>query len=553
MSSRRRRSGARPDRAQAAHRVAPATAGLPVALAIFALALGLQLLHWRADPGRNGAASADYPGDSGLWLDWASAIHRGEPYELGLPLHPPGTAFLVSLLWDGDVATVASLRVFWCLMAALAAAFVTASVVPGFGRRVALVVGIAFAGTNSLLQLGNSIDSETPYLVLVFGSFLLHERLREAPPPSGTVALWALLQAVACLFRIEHALYVALAVVAWGIRSRRALAPRIAFERAGLATAVAIAVLAPWQIDAGRAVSRLNRDQPASRPGEAAAYAAIERRVAALRWEEPAQRWRERLPAFARRSASLFVAATALHRGRPSIGDVEVRALDEAFGLRPSGETPPLDRIGPRPLPSLFFVSLYGPLNFALANHSDADGGFSTRVLERPPRLAGGAARYPPDLVAGLPPPELSLAYPPHVELLEAGYAVGGRWIAGQPASFARLAARKLDIFWSGAASGFGGWNVPIGLAEDPRAVDMRAPRPFAIARLWQIAVLALAATGLVRWRRSPWIVPWILFVASKVAVTILFFGYARQGALIVPAVALGAALALRGTPARSR
>jgi hypothetical protein len=213
------------------------------------------------------------------------------------------------------------------------------------------------------------------------------------------------------------------------------------------------------------------------------------------------------------------------------VGEAEVAALAEAFGAMP------------RPLPERFFVSIYGPLNFALAHDDGTGGRFSTRRLELPPPLAGGAHRYPPELVGGLPPPELALSYPPHLALVLDGYRVGLRWILDHPAQFLRDSARKVAYFWEGAASGLGPTGFPAGLAA-PRRVDVAAHRPGAVAVVWQLAILALAATGAWRAARLPALAPWWLYLASKVAATVLFFGYARQGALTVPFVALLVALA---------
>jgi hypothetical protein len=546
---RARRRGGERDPAAPRARVAGDRRGTPATLAIFGLALALRLIHWRAGDARTGPAGDDYPGDSALWLDWASAIRRGVPFELDLPLHPPGTAHLVAALWDGSPSSVVALRILWCGLGALAVALFHFAIRRDFGPRVATISGLALAGAGSLLQLADSIDSETPYLVLVAASFLLHDRLLVAEPPRAAIALWAALQALACLFRVEHALFVALAVVAWVARGiRRGVGARTIVVAAGLAAAVALFVVAPWHLAAWRAVARLNDELPPPSAAEAAIHAAMERRSGALVWDEPARAWREALPAFARRTASAFVAATAAHRGRAAIGEREVRALDEAFALDPAAASRPLAEVGPRPLPRRFFVSLYGPLNFALANPGVADGGFSTHALERPPRLAGGATLYPPDLIVGLPPPELALAYPPHAELVVDGYAEGRRWIAEHPAAFARLVARKLAIFWSGAASGLSGHNFPVGLGGPRRAVDMAVPRPGPLSTLWQLALLAVALFGFARGFGSTYAIaaalPWLLYAASKFAVTAAFFGYARQGALVVPVVALGFALA---------
>jgi len=72
------------------------------------------------------------------------------------------------------------------------------------------------------------------------------------------------------------------------------------------------------------------------------------------------------------------------------------------------------------------------------------------------------------------------------------------------------------------------------------------------------IALLAVCGWGAVLARGQAAAVPWLLFLASKVAVTVAFFGYARQGAAVVPVVALLVAIAFeRATrswpPARTR
>jgi hypothetical protein len=164
--------------------------------------------------------------------------------------------------------------------------------------------------------------------------------------------------------------------------------------------------------------------------------------------------------------------------------------------------------------------------------------------LEQAPPLRGGPARYPPALVAGLPPGDLALEYPPHLRLVARGHAVGAGWIRREPAAFARLALRKLRIFWEGAALGLTGWGLPLGLSGTRRAVDLVTPDASLPAEAWRLAVLALAIAGAWKHRRAPALHPWLLFVASRLVVTILFFGYARQGALIAPVIALLAALA---------
>jgi hypothetical protein len=206
--------------------------------------------------------------------------------------------------------------------------------------------------------------------------------------------------------------------------------------------------------------------------------------------------------------------------------------LEEAFGYQP------------RPLARFPFVAAYGPLNFALANGPEATGGFARARLQEPPPLAGGAQRYPPALVSGLPPEDLAFTYPPHLRLYNEGYAVGLRWIRENPGAFARLAARKLAFFWGGAAMGFTGYNLPLGLSGLRRAVDFVVPEPSTTALAWRVLCLAAAAAGLFAGLRRPALHPWLLFLFTKLAVTVAFFGYERQGAVAAPVVLLLVALA---------
>jgi hypothetical protein len=233
-----------------------------------------------------------------------------------------------------------------------------------------------------------------------------------------------------------------------------------------------------------------------------------------------------------RRRASLFVAATVAHRGGTAVRGEDFHVLDDAFGYRP------------RPLSRFSLVSLYGPLNFALAHQPGTSGGFSRRLLSKPPPLRPSANRFPPSLVAGLPPAELTLVYPPHLRLFNDGYAIGVAFIAEDPWRFARLVASKLAIFWAGAAAGFTGYDLPRGVSGLRRSVDMLAPEGWA-ARSFGLVVLGGCLFGLALGWRRPALGGWLLWLASKLLVTVLFFGYVRQGTLVVPVVALLCALGL--------
>ncbi len=511
---------------------------------VFALALALRLLFWGATPDRAWPGSAWYEGDARGWLSWASAIHAGAEYEQGLPFRPPGAAYGIAWLTRGEPRDALGwLKLAWCALGALAAALFGEAARRAFGAGAGLAVGLGCAVSTALLVLSTSLNNETPYLVLVAATLVPWREVREGEH-TARLAAWGALHGLACLVRVEHALVfaamLALAVPRWS-RTARA---RVAVARALVVVGAAALILAPWHAHAWAAIRRFN-DEP--RPLDVVALAnrgQMERALAGASWSEGARAELAAMPAAVRDTARFFVAATALTRGVTAIEPgLPGAILLEAFGYVP------------RPLPAHPFVSLYGPLNFHLANHGLTGGGFERTPLDRPPRLVGGPERYPRMMIAGLPPLELALTYPPHLRAVEAGYRLGLDWIRANPADFARLAARKLAIAWSGAALGAGGHDAPLGWSGVRRSVDLAVPEG-TFATTWRLAVLGVVLAGLgvgLAGPRRAALAPWLAYAASKVVVTIAFFGYARQGASAVPVVALLGALACEPLARRLR
>ena len=502
----------------------------PTALAVFGVAWLARTLFAGATGDASWPHSISFKGDAFVWLRSALAQRAGEVFESDLPLRPPGMTWLIGLLWDGTPGGVAELKALWRVGGAATAAVLYRVLARDAAHGVAVGASLLFAVAGSALCASSSLNNETPYLLVVLLS--LWARL-----PSGSASrafLVGLLDAAACLLRAEHALFVVLMALV-GARSFASEA-RSRWGRPVCWLLAFVSVLAPWQAQVWSQVTKFNSSETRRTVASERALVDLENRIRPVRWTNAALAEIEALPRFARRSARAFVAATARHRGQATVDAEDVGVLEEAFGSRPAA------------LNAFPFVTSYGPLAFRLANHPRGGAGFSLAALSDPPPLEGGAERYPPELIEGLPPVQLSFEYAPHLEVFNHGYAAGWAWIVEQPGAALSRIVRKLDLFWRGAAPGLGGFALPVGASGVRRAVDLATPEGPG-ASVWRACIALLAAFGLAVGRRevgAPARRFLVLFAVSRVLVTAAFFGYARHGVLLVPVVALAVALAVR-------
>jgi hypothetical protein len=361
---------------------------------------------------------------------------------------------------------------------------------------------------------------ETLYLLCVLLSLFDQQRMGNGGGV-GVALRWGLLHGLLCLLRAEHVLaFLAFLFVAWrtGARVRVLL----------LAVAASAVVLVPWQVHGNRQVAAFNAGPQPPPPLP----------PSALPWDADAVAAVRALPAFQQGPVHQFVTETVRVRGGTRVRAEDLGIVREAYGVHPE----PL-----RPA----FVALQGAMDFWLGNTPEAAGGFSRKALDRPPQLLGGESRYPPGLLGVLPRGgKFSLNYPPHLDAFVNGYRRGFAEIAADPVAAAGRVVQKVWYALEGATGGIGGHALPIGLSGVRRPVDMVTATgtwPF----VWRVLVLGVAAAGLWRLRRVPVLWPLLAFAAVRLVVVAAFFGYARQGALCLPVVAIGVASAMTAVLAR--
>lgn len=260
-----------------------------------------------------------YQGDAETFFLHARAILAGQPYDAGLPFHPPGFPYFLAglhqLVGAGDASAAVPhlvVKILLALVASLGLGFLYLLVRPYLGHGVALLAAALCLYHFGLSVLAIATVSEGLYFTLLTGALLLWSRglphpLR--PPGAAPTQGWRMLVAatglgillgLCALTRAEAILVGGLlglvGLVGWLLRVRTGEADRRGLLPWALVLLGFVLTLTPWTL----------------------------------------------------RNAESLAATNA--------------------------------RLGPRlaePLPTFVPTTLYGPLNLALANNPKADGSFS--------------------------------------------------------------------------------------------------------------------------------------------------------------------------------
>jgi 4-amino-4-deoxy-L-arabinose transferase-like glycosyltransferase len=187
-------------------------------------------------------------------------------------------------------------------------------------------------------------------------------------------------------------------------------------------------------------------------------------------------------------------------------------ALHNARVLRElNARTPDLE-----PLPELALVTVYGPINFAMANHAGATGGFTPELVNRLGQEG-----------------HLDASSPAQRHLLLHGYAEGLRWMREHPADLSRLLVSKLDRWLDGLGLGFGASNLPSGLRGARAPVDVFVPERTWLK--WPLSLLLLLGGALSLLPRHRAFSLFTLILLHRALITLAFFGYTRGMLVLFP------------------
>jgi len=486
-----------------------------IALVFAALTLVLRLMYLLYSPDFAWPHSVLYEGDATVWAQWAAKLKLGQPFEYDLAFRTPGVAWM--LHWLGFIATpFTSAKIIWCAISATTTGLLYLVLTRWFSRRAGIIAATLFALSYGSFVLATSLNNEAPYALLLVAIIGATLRWIDDPTFAWSLLLGAL-HGCALLLRAEHILLLALLLIYAALRARKniaAISPavnqsqtystptlratplsRVAIHSA-LVLAAALALCAPWINRSRNAAHTFNTDAPP-----------IFFATAQPPWTPAAIAYLNRLPAFARAGNFAFMCDLNKRSGLMVVDDTDVRAFFE----REWNYTP-------EPIQEWSMISLKGPLDFALANHAQADGGFSN---------AGLGDSHDNNAV-------FSLARPSHTRLVNHGYEIGVDYIRANPAAWLSLVREKLARFQDGATLGLFANDWPHNAKHIRRPVDLATPIRDD-APVWNFAVLASLAIGafFACLRRGGVIL--ILVVAYKIAVTIAFYGYARQAVSIAP------------------
>lgn len=424
------------------------------------IAAGITLLAWiqrlvflRSNRDLTWPYTFFYEGDSEVFYSYARDLLAGRLYDHGIPFHPPGFAWFLAFLHSLLGAGSASAHV----------------------PHVAVKSVMALLGS---LALGLLYLLARPYVgrtVALLGSFL------------GIFHFGLDVLSIAPVTESFYLVLLLLALLVWTRRFEHPLAVPEEERKPGSTGGMA------WSVILGLLLGAL-----ALTRAEAALVAVLLVGIGLLRarWSWTALRpW-----------ALVALGWIAIVTPWTIRNAVRLHAVNEEF----QGQTS-------EPLPVFVPLTLYGPVNLALANNPMAQGGFSRDFMTSQAQNPG-----------------LDLKDPQHVEFILHGDRMAWTWIRENPGDFVRLVGRKWALVSEAWMLGWTQFDWPGGLDGHRRPVDMFVPD----SKIGYWITLPLSLLGLILCLLTPgparrWAGVSLVVSASVLVATGLFFGYVRLGLII--------------------
>ncbi|MCH9649049.1 MAG: glycosyltransferase family 39 protein [Deltaproteobacteria bacterium] len=406
-----------------------------------------------------------YQGDAETFFRYARAILGGQVYDSGIPFHPPGFPYVLagvqSLLGAGEATAQVphlAVKLALALVSSCSVGLIYLLVRPYLGKTVALVTSLLCLYHFGLYVIAIAPVSEGVFLSLLLASLWVWTRKLSHP-----LSAWGSLAGKVQNLPQREA--------AWGF-TLGVMLGLLALTRAESALLTA----SLWGIGLTGWLLR-------ARTGEATARTLTPWILVAL-------------------GVALTLAPWTLRNSR------SLEATNQSLGAAMV-----------EPLPTFVPLTLYGPLNLALANHSAAEGTFSRDLMSSQSQSG-----------------TLQLTDPQHLSFLLHGDEMAWSYIRANPREWLGLVGTKWRLVLETTKLGWSQWNWPGGLTGLRRPIDIFVPYSRAASML-QIPLLLLGLI-LCLWKPGPerrWGAIVLLVSGCTFLVTALFFGYVRQGVLLTP------------------
>lgn len=421
-----------------------------------------------------------YEGDAETFYNYARALISGRPYDAGIPFHPPGFAYALSLVHrlvgagaPNDPVPHLAVKMCMALLGSLPVGLTYLLARPLLGHASALLGAVLLGYSFSAYVVSVAPVSESLYMTLLLLSLVVWSYRVLGLPRSG-----------------PHP------------------SPLATGRRAGSAAGTGRGVVAvdmAWSVGLGLILGALSLTR-AEGVLIAATMLAI---TASLAWTGRGHRRPGGTWTWLGITAGFVIALTPWTLRNAKVLDQVNISLGGQIA---------------EPLPTFVPVTAYGPLNFALANHPGATGSFSRELL-----------------TSGLQEATLDLRDPQHLEYFLHGYRYGTEYLRNHPADALRLVLAKWRLYLDTLRNGYTQWNLPAGLHGVRRPVDAfvsdRSVLLWTHLAAWILGVFVLWRPGRGTPANGPrrWLAISILPIACGLVVTAAFFGYARLGTILLP------------------